>query len=59
MFSATDVANFLACQHTAKLALEESRGEIRKPIFHDPSVELLQTIARGNADILNLYIVKI
>ena len=44
MFSATDVANFLACQHTATLDRAESRKEIKKPFFDDPAVELLQKL---------------
>ncbi len=44
MFWATDVANFLACQHTATLDLAESRKEIKKPFFDDPSVALLQKL---------------
>lgn len=42
MFSATDVASFLACQHTATLDRAESRKEISKPFFNDPTIELLQ-----------------
>jgi len=44
MFSATDVANFLACQHTATLDRAESREEIKKPFFDDPAIELLQKL---------------
>jgi predicted RecB family nuclease len=44
MFSATDVASFLACQHTATLDRAESRKEIRKPFFDDPAIELLQKL---------------
>jgi predicted RecB family nuclease len=44
MFSATDVANFLACQHTATLDRAESRREIKKPFFDDPAIELLQKL---------------
>ena len=44
MFSATDVANFLACHHTATLGLAESRKEIKKPFFNDPSIDLLQNL---------------
>ena len=41
MFSATDVANFLACQHLTTLHRAESAGEIAKPFFADPGIELL------------------
>jgi predicted RecB family nuclease len=44
MFSATDVASFLACQHTATLDRAESRKEIEKPFFNDPAIELLQKL---------------
>src|SRR5580704_12458097 len=44
MFSATDVANFLACQHTATLDRAESRKEIKKPFFNGPAIELLQKL---------------
>jgi uncharacterized protein len=41
MFSATDIANFLACQHLTTLDRAEAAGEIARPIFIDPSSELL------------------
>lgn len=41
MFSATDIANFLACQHLTALDLAEVAGEIARPVFDDPSSELL------------------
>ena len=44
MFSATDIANFLACQHTATLDRAESREEITKPFFNDPTVDLLRRL---------------
>ena len=44
MFSATDVASFLACQHTATLDRAESRKETKKPFFNDPAIELLQKL---------------
>jgi predicted RecB family nuclease len=44
MFSATDIANYLACQHTATLDHAESRKEIKKPFFNDPVIELLQKL---------------
>jgi predicted RecB family nuclease len=44
MFSATDIANFLACPHTATLARAESKGNITKPFFKDLAVELLQKL---------------
>jgi predicted RecB family nuclease len=44
MFSATDVANFLACQHVSALERAEARKEIKKPFFDDPTVEMLQRL---------------
>jgi uncharacterized protein len=44
MFSATNIASFLACPHTATLARAESKGEITKPFFKDPAVDLLQRL---------------
>jgi predicted RecB family nuclease len=44
MFSATDVANFLACPHTATLDRAESRDEITKPFFNDPALDSLRAL---------------
>jgi predicted RecB family nuclease len=44
MFSATDIASFLACRHTATLARAESKHEITKPFFKDPTLDLLRTL---------------
>jgi uncharacterized protein len=44
MFSATDIASFLACRHTATLDRAESRKEVTKPFFKDPAVDLLQKL---------------
>ncbi len=44
MFSATDIASFLACPHTATLDRAESRDEIAKPFFKDTAVALLQQL---------------
>jgi predicted RecB family nuclease len=41
MFFATDIANFLACQHVTTLDRAERAGEIVRPTFVDPSTELL------------------
>ena len=35
MFSATDIANFLACPHLTALDRAEKNGEISKPFFSD------------------------
>jgi predicted RecB family nuclease len=44
MFSATDIASFLACRHTATLARAESRDEIAKPFFKNSAVDLLRKL---------------
>src|SRR5882724_6314692 len=41
MFSPTSIANFLACQHLTALDRAEAVGEIKRPFFADPSLELL------------------
>src|SRR5271167_232952 len=40
MFSATDVANFLACHHLSTLDRAQAAGEIERPFFQDPGIEL-------------------
>jgi len=42
MFSASDVANFLACHHLLALDRAEAAGTIKKPYFQDASVKLLR-----------------
>src|SRR6266849_3056347 len=44
MFSATDIANFLACRHTATLARAESNNEITKPFRQNAAVDLLRKL---------------
>src|SRR5882724_1744559 len=44
MFFATDIANFLACQHIATLNREEAEGKITKKVFADPGNELLKRL---------------
>jgi uncharacterized protein len=41
MFSATAIANFLACQHLTTLDRAEDAGDIKKDFFPDPGLELL------------------
>ena len=41
MFFATDIANFLACQHLTTLDRAEQAGEIVRPTSNDPSTDLL------------------
>ena len=44
ILSASDIANFLACQHLTNLDRAEAAGEIRRPFFPDPSLELLRKL---------------
>ena len=46
MFSATDISSFLACPHTATLKRAESRGEVKKPFFNDPALDLLRKLGQ-------------
>jgi uncharacterized protein len=41
MFSPTSLANFLACQHLTALDRAETAGQIKKPFFTDPGLDLL------------------
>src|SRR5205823_5347690 len=43
-FSATDIANFLACPHLLTLDQAEKAGEITRPFRYDPGVELLRKL---------------
>src|SRR6267143_1950022 len=43
-FSATDIANFLACHHLSTLDRAEEAGEIERPFFYDPGVEFLREL---------------
>src|ERR1017187_3885350 len=53
MFSATDIASFLACRHTATLAHAESKNEITKPFFKNPTIDLLRKLG---LDLVNRYL---
>jgi uncharacterized protein len=44
MFSASDVANFLACHHVLTLDRAKGAGQIEKPHFYEPGVELLREL---------------
>jgi hypothetical protein len=43
-FTATDIANFVACRHLLTLKLDAAEGKIQKPYFHDLGVELLREL---------------
>ena len=40
--SASDLVNHLACRHLTQLDLRGEKGELRKPHWYDPGVEVLQ-----------------
>lgn len=44
MFSPSAIADFLACQHLTALNRAAKAGEIKKPYFADPGLELLQKL---------------
>jgi predicted RecB family nuclease len=44
MFSASEVANFLACHHLLSLDRAEAAGQIKRPYFNDPGVDLLREL---------------
>jgi predicted RecB family nuclease len=44
MFSATDIASFLVCRHTATLARAELKDEITKPFFKNQTIDLLRKL---------------
>ena len=41
MFSPTSIADFIACKHLAALNRAATAGEIERPYFSDPGLELL------------------
>jgi len=67
MFSPTSLANFLACQHLTALDRAESAGQIKKPFFADPGLNLLvklglaheQKYLRYLTEELNLQVTRI
>src|SRR6185295_6886815 len=44
MFFATNITNFLACQHISTLNRQEALGEIKKTFYADPGAELLKKL---------------
>ena len=43
-FTATDIANFVACRHLLTLKFDAAEEKIQKPYFHDLGVELLREL---------------
>lgn len=48
MFSPTSIANFLACPHLTALNRAEAVGELKKPFFADPSLDLLIKLGQAH-----------
>ena len=48
MFSPTSIANFLACQHLTALNRAEAAGEIKRPFFADPGLDLLINLGEAH-----------
>jgi hypothetical protein len=48
MYFATDIANFLACQHIGTLNREEAAGNVTKETYPDPTAELLRRLGLGH-----------
>ena len=46
VFSATDLANHLACEHLTQLGVQVANGALTKPFWTDERLELLRQ--RGN-----------
>src|SRR5215469_6541326 len=44
MFTATDIGNFLACRHLSTLEREAAAGNLKRPVFSDPSLDLLMKL---------------
>ena len=67
MFSPTSIADFLACQHLTALNRAEAAGQIKRPFFADPGLDLLirlglaheEAYLRHLAEEQNLQIVRI
>src|SRR6266850_3719009 len=48
MFSPTSIANFLACQHLTALDRAEAAGQIKRPYFPDPGLDLLIRLGQAH-----------
>lgn len=44
MFSATAIANFIACPHLTTLDRNHAEGQFKRPYFDDPGIELLRIL---------------
>lgn len=50
MFSPTSIANFLDCQHLIALNRAEAVGQIKRPFFADPGLDLLIRLGLGHEE---------
>ena len=50
MFSPTAIADFLACRHLTALNRAAAAGQIKKPMFADPGLELLIKLGQAHED---------
>src|ERR1700680_65691 len=57
MFSASDVANFLACHHLMTLDRAQAVGQIERPYFDDPGIELLRELGARHEQAYFRYLV--
>ncbi|HKR61763.1 MAG TPA: TM0106 family RecB-like putative nuclease [Pyrinomonadaceae bacterium] len=48
MFSPTAIADFLACQHLTALNRAEAAGQIKRPYFTDPGLDLLVRLGQAH-----------
>ena len=58
-FTATDIANFVACRHLLTVKLDAAEGKVQKPYFYDLGVELLRELGeRHEAAYFNQLVSK-
>src|SRR5215213_7152873 len=58
MFSPTSLANFLACQHLTALDRAEAAGQIKKPFFADPGLDLLVKLGLAHEEEFLRYLTE-
>ena len=67
MLFATNIADFLACQHISTLERQEKLGEVEKTFYADPGAELLRKLGleheakylKGLREVRGLEVVEI
>jgi uncharacterized protein len=57
-FSATDLSNHLACEHLTQLHRKVALGELTKPSYYDPTLELLRARGKEHEDKYVKYLKK-